>query len=1039
MSEEVKSPNYWKSLGELARNEEYNKFVEREFPENGSELNDKVSRRSFLRVMGASIALAGFASCRKPVQKVMPYSKMPEEVSPGNPLYYASAMPFQDALNGIVVKTHEGRPAKVEGNEMHPGSEGNTSIFGQGALLNMYDPDRSRYVRKDGERSSVSAFAKFCAEHFADTEKNIAFVSEANSSPTYNELKEQALDKFSNAQWVTYETFSEDNTLEGTNKAFGQRLRTVNHFDKTNIIVGFDDDFLNPAANKNSVANTRRFTDGRDVQSPEDDMFRFYAIESTFTRTGSNADNRLRMKSGDIGSFIYALAAELSKSVSGLSAFSGYSNDFSDHEWIPILAEELLNNKGDSILTVGRSHTPELHAAVAVINDALNNTGQTVTYLEVPYLDDHSNRKAFSGLVDDLKGGHIDTVVMIGTNPVFTAPADLEFEDALSNASEVIHLAQYYNETSKKASWHLNRAHFLETWGDGYSYSGIRSIIQPEIAPLFSGISEIEFLNTILTGEKSDGHKLIQENWKSYFSGEFEEQWEQTLHDGLASEEQFSAISPSLSGDINEQLSSTIGNSSSSEGMELVIRPNNTIFDGRFANNGWLQELPDPMTKVTWDNVALMSKNTADELGVEEAGIGKEEVEVVAITVNGTTVKIPAWVQPGHADDSITITVGYGREGVGRVANKLGVDTYPLRTTSSMLYAENISVENTGNLYEIACTQDHNTMDLYGLTNEYDLDEEEERKIMSGRSLLRYATLQEYRDNPNFSQYKAAYDADLPGQEWAIEQGADSPLSMFEPLARGNQQAYPDDEPQWGMAIDLNTCTGCGTCTMACNAENNIPVVGKREVSRGREMHWIRNDRYYDGDVNDPTALHQPVPCMHCELAPCEQVCPVAATTHSEDGMNQMTYNRCIGTRYCANNCPYKVRRFNFFNYSKDFLTQGDDPEIVQMAMNPDVTVRFRGVMEKCSYCVQRVNRAKIKVQTETDGRTKKPEDGRVKTACQEACPADAIYFGDLTDPESKVVKAKQNNRNYLMLEELDTRPRTSYLARVRNPNPKLA
>jgi len=422
------------------------------------------------------------------------------------------------------------------------------------------------------------------------------------------------------------------------------------------------------------------------------------------------------------------------------------------------------------------------------------------------------------------------------------------------------------------------------------------------------------------------------------------------------------------------------------------------------------------MTKITWDNVALMSKNTADRLGVEAAGLGVANVDVLAITVNGTTVEIPAWVQPGHADDSITITVGYGREGVGKVANGTGVDTYPLRSTSAMLYATDVQVENTGKKYEIACTQDHNSME--------------------GRSLLRHATLQEYRDNPDFSTYDSAYNAELPGEAYAGEQGQDRPLSIFDAI---DEADYPDYEPQWGMTIDLNSCIGCGTCTIACQAENNIPVIGKREVSNGREMHWIRTDRYFEGDVDDPKALHQPVPCMHCELAPCEQVCPVAATTHSDDGMNQMTYNRCIGTRYCANNCPYKVRRFNFFNYTKEFLTTGSDPEVVQMAMNPEVTVRFRGVMEKCTFCVQRVNRAKINKKIETDGESLKPDDGSVETACQQACPADAIYFGDLTDPDSKVTQTKKNNRNYLLLEELNTRPRTSYLAKLRNPNPKLA
>jgi len=1016
MSEEVKNPNYWKSLGELARNDEYEKFVEREFPENATELNDKVSRRSFLRVMGASIALAGFAACRRPVQKIVPFSKQPEDLVEGVPQYYASASPFQDALNGIVVENNSGRPTKIEGNEMHPASSGNTSIFGQAEILNMFDPDRSRYVRKDGERSSVSAFAEFCSDHFSNADQNIAFVSEANSSPTYNKLKDQALNQFSNAEWITYEPFGEDNALEGTNIAFGERLRTYNKYDEADVIVSFDDDFLNPAADKNSVENTKRFTDRRRVMSEDDDMSRFYAVESTFSITGSNADNRLRIKSGEIELFIYALAAELSNTVSGLSAFSGYSNKFSDHEWISVLTEELLDNRGNSVLTVGRDHNPELHATVAAMNTALGNDGETVDYLEVPHVDNQNNREAFSGLVEDLNNGNVDTVVLVGTNPAFTAPADLNFDEALANAEQVVHLSNYYDETSKLANWHINRAHFLEAWGDGYSYSGTRSIIQPQIEPLYSGISEIEFLNIILNGDQQKGYDLVQNTWKDYYSNNFTSQWNKALHDGVASEETFYAASVSISSAFNSQANDFISNADPSEGMELVIRPDSTVFDGRFANNGWLQELPKPMTKITWDNVALMSKKTADELGVTEAGLGKSEVEVVSITVDGTTIEIPAWVQPGHADDSITITVGYGREGVGRVANKIGVDTYPLRTTDNMHFASNVSVEKTDETDEIACTQDHNTME--------------------GRSLLRHATLQEYKENPNFSTYESAYDAEMPGLAYADEHGEDEPLSIFNSI---DEQEYPEDEPQWGMSIDLNTCTGCGVCTIACTAENNIPVVGKREVSRGREMHWIRNDRYFDGDVNDPKALHQPVPCMHCELAPCEQVCPVAATTHSDDGMNQMTYNRCIGTRYCANNCPYKVRRFNFFNYTKEFLTGGDDPEIIQMAMNPEVTVRFRGVMEKCTYCVQRVNRAKINRSIETNGETKKPKDGAVETACQQACPADAIYFGDLTDPESEVVQTKKNNRNYLLLEELNTRPRTSYLAKVRNPNPKLA
>lgn len=1017
MSDEVKSPNYWKSLNELANNKEYQKFADGEFPENASELGDQVSRRSFLRVMGASVALAGFASCRRPVQKIMPYSKQPEDVTPGIPLYYASAMPFQDALTGVVIENHEGRPTKVEGNELHPASLGSSSKFNQASMLQMYDPDRSRNINRDGESTSLNDFVAFCSEHFADTGQNVAFISEANSSPTYNRIKQQAFSKFSNAQWVTYEPFGEDNAIEGTNIAFGERLRTVNHYDKADVIVSLDDDFLNPAANKNSVENTKRFTDGRKVTSTEDEMSRLYSVESTFTVTGSNADNRLRLKSSEISLFIYALASKLSAEVSGLSAFSGSNNKFSDHEWVTALSEDLLSANGNSILTLGSEHAAEAHAAVAAINVALGNNGNTVTYHTVPHFDDQDNREAFADLAEAMNNGEVDTVVIIGTNPAFTAPNDLGFADALSNVDTTIHLSEYVNETSKLCNWHVNRAHYLEAWGDGYGYTGTRSVIQPQIEPLFSGISEIEFLDVVVSGSKSKGYDLVQQTWNASGTSDFEDTWKKVLHDGVdESTGSFPISSVSLTSSFSGRMQEFISDQGGSDGMELVIRPDSKLFDGRYANNGWLQELPDPMTKITWDNVALMSKSTADKLGVEAAGLGVAKVDLLKITVDGNTVEIPAWVQPGHADDSITITVGYGREGIGNVANGAGVDTYPLRSTSSMFFATDIQVENTGNTYEIACTQDHSSME--------------------GRSLLRHATIQEYRDNPDFSSYDSAYNAELPGEAYAKEQGEEGLLSIFDAIQEGD---YPEYEPQWGMTIDLNSCIGCGTCTIACQAENNIPVIGKREVSNGREMHWIRNDRYFEGDVDNPKALHQPVPCMHCELAPCEQVCPVAATTHSDDGMNQMTYNRCIGTRYCANNCPYKVRRFNFFNYTKEFLTTGSDPEVVQMAMNPEVTVRFRGVMEKCTYCVQRVNRAKINREIETDGETMKPEDGTVNTACQQACPADAIYFGDLTDPESKVVQTKKNNRNYLLLEELNTRPRTSYLAKLRNPNPKLA
>lgn len=1013
---EVKETTYWKSLSELANNKEYQKFAEREFPENATELTDGVSRRGFLRVMGASVALAGLAACRRPVQKILPYSKQPENVVAGLPLYYATAMPVQGNLVGLIAENHEGRPTKLEGNDLHPASKGGTSIFNQAAILGLYDPDRSRFPLNNGNRASSEAFAEFAASHFANTDQRIAFISEANSSPTYTNLKEQALSKFSNATWVTYEPFGEDKVLEGSRIAFGSRLRPHYNFENADVIVSLNDDFM-ASTHPNSVEYAKQVSARRKVTNTNGEMNRIYAVEDSFSLTGSTADHRLKLKASQMEAFTYALAAALSSRINGLNAFSGYSNEFSDHQWTTVLADELASNAGRSVLTAGREHKAEVHAAVAAINQALRNAGSTVNYLELPNDDGQSSTAAFTQLASDMAAGNIDTVVMIGVNPVHTAPADLDFENALSNVGTVVNLSDYVDETSKKVNWHVNRAHFLEAWGDGYSYGGTRSVIQPQIQPLHGGLSEIEFLSMIVSGEMTSGYDLVQQTFRGYYSSGFTNRWRNILHDGIDSSNEFNTVNVSLSSGFSSAMSQAASNASSTSGLEIVIRPDATLYDGRYANLGWLQELPDPMTKITWDNVALMSPATAKKLGVRELGAGDDNADVVEISVNDRSIRIAAWIQPGHADDVITLTTGYGREGIGRVASSYvdytagGVNVYPLRGTDNMLFTS-ADVSKTGDTYEIACVQNH-----------HDLE---------GRDMYRQASLSEYKENPDFASFKSVHTYPVPGMKEAAEMGENQPISLFD------EQTYPDYEPQWGMAIDLNSCFGCGVCVIACQSENNIPVIGKKEVKRGREMHWIRNDRYYVGDDADsPQAVHQPVPCMHCELAPCEQVCPVAATTHSDDGMNQMTYNRCIGTRYCANNCPYKVRRFNFFNYPKEYLTSGDDPDIIQMAMNPEVTVRFRGVMEKCTYCVQRVNRAKIEAKKETG--SPKPADGTVKTACQQACPADAIYFGDLTDENSVVTQMKRNERNFQMLEELNTRPRTSYMAKLTNPNPALA
>ncbi len=1019
MSNKEQSPNYWKSLNELANNEEYKSYLEREFPAGASELKDGMTRKNFLRIMSASIALAGFAACRRPVEKILPYRTRPEGMDPSNPWYYATAMPYRGALTGLVVKTDDGRPTKVEGNKEHPGSMGATNAQMQAAILGLYDPDRSRSPKFNGQTKSWDDFLSF-ANQFFTSDKKVAFLSEANSSLTQDRLKKDALKKFKNASWVTYEPYGEQNVNAGNAITFGKKLRTYNHFDKAGLIVSLDADFLQDGAE--NTANIWNFAKGRKLKNSSDSLNRLFVVENNYTLTGSNADNRLRLLASQVEPFTYALAANLAEKIDGLDAFKGYKNDFSQHSWIAVLTEELLNNKGQGIIVAGNHQNPNIHAAVAAMNLALENAGKTISYYDVPTFDKGDDNQNFIQLTKDLQSGKYDALVMLGTNPVYTAPADLDFESALNATKMTVHVADYFDETSKKVKWHINRSHFLEQWGDGTSFSGVQSVIQPMILPLFGGKSEVEVLNAIVSGKDTKGHELVQETWKPVLGNtNFKNKWEKVLNDGVYQNTGFKAENISLASDAAQKIKAnlaTVKNPSNNQ-IELVIKPDPKIVDGRFANNGWLQEMPDPITKITWGNVALMSLKTAATLGVKNG-------DMIIIKANGSKIQIPSWVLPGHADNSITAYTGYGRHGIGRIADddfgiyidkNYGVpsfmhekvfttDVFPLVTTANPLFHNNVTISKTGQTYTVANTQDHGSME--------------------GRPIVREANIKEYRKDPKF----APDMVEVAGVE---EEHKKYPDPIFTPASS------PGYEPQWAMTIDLTSCVGCGTCTVACQAENNIPIVGKVEVSKGREMHWIRTDRYFVGDADNPKIAHQPVPCMQCELAPCEQVCPVAATTHSDDGLNQMVYNRCIGTRYCLNNCPYKVRRFNFFNFSKEFLTTGNDPEIVQMAMNPQVTVRFRGVMEKCTYCVQRLQRAKIKRQLETQNQSMKPLDGTVKTACQQACPADAIRFGDITDPNSVVSKTKENDRNYTLLSVLDTRPRTTYLAKVRNPNEKLA
>ncbi|AXJ02222.1 quinol:cytochrome c oxidoreductase iron-sulfur protein precursor [Cyclonatronum proteinivorum] len=1000
----TKQKTYWRSLQELSQNEAYKEYVSREFPEGASELRDGYSRKNFLQIMGASVALAGFAACRKPVQKLLPYHKQPEEIVGGIPLEYASAVPFQDYGVGVLLTTNEGRPTKVEGNPDHDSSKGATNIFQQSSILDLYDPDRSRFVRNNGERSDWEAFTSFCADHFSIRNRGIAFVSEASGSPSVNRLKSELLSTFPNAMWATYEPFGPHNVLAGTETAFGRKLRPVYHFANADVVVSLDFDFMGLAPDM--VRCNLDYANRRRVESSEDSMNRLYVVENDLSVTGSNADHRLRLKAGDLPAFVAALGSKLSESVNGLSALSGVSNEFSQHMWVSVLAQELLANRGKSIIAAGEQNSVAVHAMVAAINTALGNSGETVEYVQVPYHDSSYDPDALARVAEAVQNGQVDTVVLVGGNPVFNAPSSIDFASLMDQVDTTIHLSNHVDETSSKATWHVPRAHYLEYWGDVADYRGHLSVIQPTIQPLFGSKCETEFLSAILHGESRECFDIVRETWQSVFPTDFQTNWEKTIHDGIYSGTRFQAATASLTSGFGTAMQSMLQDISVTDPdrIEMVLKPDRKLFDGRYANNGWLQELPDPITKITWDNVAAMSPATASRFGVRERKFGETDYDLLNITVNGTTFQMPAWILPGHADNSITINVGYGRTSVGRVADDIGHNAYVGFTTASLVAAESVSMEVARRNFPIACTQNHHSME--------------------GRPLAREATLEEYKEDPRIAADKVY----VPGRR--EEDG--HPVNLF------NDQIFPSHQPQWGMAIDLNACTGCGVCTIACQAENNIPVIGKREVVRNREMHWIRIDRYFSGDQEDPQVIHQPIPCMHCEQAPCEMVCPVAATTHSDDGLNQMTYNQCIGTRYCSNNCPFKVRRFSFFNYAKNWLEMDDDPDIIQMAMNPDVSVRFRGVMEKCTYCVQRINRAKIATKNAT-GNSIKPADGTVKTACQQACPSQAITFGDLTDDNSIISRTKRNDRNYVMLEEINIRPRTSYLAKLRNVNNELA
>jgi molybdopterin-containing oxidoreductase family iron-sulfur binding subunit len=982
---EASGKTHWRSLGELHGSAAFAGQAEREFPEGASEAPSGFGRRRFISLMGASLALSGLVGCRRPEETIVPYTRAPEEVIPGRPLYFATALPMLGTAFGLIVESHEGRPTKIEGNPRHPESLGATSAFLQASVLDLYDPDRSDSPHQGAEKRSwddAAALLRKVGEEAKSTKgRGLAILTEAHRSPTLARLLGELRAALPEARIVRYEPLGRDEALEGTRVAFGRTLETVLDVAKAKVIVSLDSDLL--VADGSPLRQARGFAAGRDIESlGAAGMSRLYAVESAFTITGAAADHRLRVASHVVPRVALALARELAKlgvDLGDLAAAvsSTAAPDARADRLIKAMAADLVARKGEGLVVAGRGQPAAVHALVQTLNHALGNVGKTVRYVAA-FDDAIAGPAKVVELARAMRAGEVETLVMLGGNPAYDAPADSHFAEALAKVKRSIHLATHVDDTGARAAWHLNRAHALESWGDVRAEDGTASVVQPLIAPIFGGRTDCEVLDLLL-GRGRKAHELVRETWQRGAAAlDFDKAFRRALHDGLwaGSASPAEEVRPRFA----EVAAAIRALPAPSEGVEVTFSSDPHVLDGRFANNGWLQELPCPMHKLTWGNAAAISPGLAREHGLSDG-------DIVKLGAAGAEIRIPVLIAPGQAEGSIALTLGYGRAHVGRVGKDVGVDVTPLRSSTSFNIVTGVTLTKTGEHTKLARTQEHFAME--------------------GRNLAREGTSEEFTREPRFAK----------------EEPEHPPL-----LSLWKERSY--EGQAWGLNIDLNTCIGCNACVTACQAENNIPIVGAEGVEGTREMHWLRIDRYFTGnEAEEPASIAQPTMCSQCENAPCEQVCPVGATTHSPEGLNDMAYNRCIGTRYCANNCPFKVRRFNFLDYTSGIT------EIGKMQINPDVTVRSRGVMEKCTFCVQRINHAKIDAKKDGQDHVK---DGAIVTACQQACPTQAIRFGDLNDKSSKVAKRLESPRMYRLLEELNIKPRVSYLARIKNPNAAL-
>jgi molybdopterin-containing oxidoreductase family iron-sulfur binding subunit len=995
----VRGKKYWRSVDELANTPEFQAAVEREFPGSPHTWGDDVSRRGFLKFMGASAALAGLAGCTKqPDEPIYPYIKQPEDLILGKPNYFATAHPFVTGAVPLLVKSDQFRPIKIDGNPEHPYNQGSSDPFTQATLLDLYDPDRSQHVTFRGENREWAEFAVELRNKVISTKDGtgIYFLSETITSPTLARQWNSVQERFPKAKLIQYDPAIAGTSLEGYNSP-QYSLKDAD------VIVSLDADFLSGAAFPGFHKLVRDYADRRKDPTK---LNRLYVIESTPTTTGLKAEHRLGLRASEIPAF----AAELAKAVGvddvefPASSFPTYSWTDEQKKFLVAVVKDLKAHAGKSVVIPGLYQDPSVAGLAMGINAALNNIFKTAIPTREKIIPLFSDQLAdLKALVADLNAGKVDWLVVLNANPIYNAPVDLNFAAAFEKARMTAHLGSHVDETGQNAQWHIPAAHFLESWSDARAYDATASVVQPMIDPLYGGKTAHHFFQALLDEPGLSPYDAVRETWKMIIVGDFETGWRKALHAGWVDYKVYESpggwIYESPQGKARTDFKAP--KPSPKESLEIIFRPDPNVYDGRWANVGWLQELPKPVTNLSWDNAALVSGATLTKYGLEED-------DIVELTVQGRKVNAPVIVAPGHPDNSVTVHLGYGRQ-TGRVAGGAGFNAYLIRTSDAPFYTVG-SMKKVPGKWGVAVTkshfQDHRSKLLGGEGNGNNSLEADE--ALGERGIIRYATLEEYKANPGFANEGEAH-----------------------PTTDKSNTLFPNweyKENAWGMSIDMNSCTGCNACIVGCYAENNIPVVGKQQVRIGRNMQWLRIDTYFEGDLAAPRAHFQPMACQHCENAPCEQVCPVGATVHTPEGLNAMVYNRCVGTRYCSNNCPYKVRRFNFLLYS-DFET-----ESLKLMRNPDVTVRSRGVMEKCTYCVQRISAAKI----EADKENRAIRDGEIQTACQQACPAQAISFGNINDKQSKVAKLQGDERSYQVLADLNTRPRTMYMAAVTNPNPEL-